>query len=423
MRRRRLAVAMCLAAILGAASWCDAAAKPKAAAGKKAAQAAPHYDVLYQVHVPTMADAIVAKLQEGIQKELAKHKSRDSDADYAIRKQVAENVQAALTRTVRELEDFALGWKLDRQQKRSFVDVKVTALPGSGLARQFAEVKELKTAFAGFVMPGAVLSARGVGRAAAADAAASAKVVELVRAKVVKHVDREPIADSEKAKHKELVNKCFDVVRDSVSSGRSDGALSVVAKPDRLTLIAGGYTADGAKLESVVKPIAQWLKEHHPAFGGLKVDAGEFEGVRFHTLSLPAPGGDEKFVKLFGESLEIVAGFGPQAAYLAAGKDAMKALKEAIQRSKAQAVPPTPFEVSLALKPLADFIAVMGKDHEKPIARKAASLLQGAQGKDHVRLVAEPIERGMILRLDAEEGLLQLIGALNPQAKKFLLGK
>jgi len=50
-------------------------------------------------------------------------------------------------------------------------------------------------------------------------------------------------------------------------------------------------------------------------------------------------------------------------------------------------------------------------------------VLGTAPGKDHLRLVAQPIERGVTLRLDAEEGILQLIGAANPDAKAFLLGK
>jgi hypothetical protein len=421
--------AMAWVLLLGVASWGLAADSPRPKAKRRPAEvptAAPvQYDVLYQVHLPTFAELIVTKINEAAQKDLANRRAGESDEDHAIRKQFTTGLVELVSTGVKELDNVSLGWRLDKKSKQTSVDLTLTALPGTRAAADLAQVAELKTAFSGFTVPGCVLTAHVVGHSPAYKTEAGVKLIQALRTKELGKIDREGISDDEKAIRKDLLNKLFDVLRDSVASGRSDGGLSLTIQSQSVTLIAGGYVADGAKLESVIKPIGTHLQQVHPLFAGLKFDVEKCEGVNLHTLSIPAPGGNdrEKFVKLFGESLEVVLGFGKEAVYLAAGKDAMKSLQAAIRKSVTPAKPDLPFEVSLALKPLADFVAAMGKDHEKGPAQQVASVLAQAPGKDHVRLLAKPIERGVVLRLEAEEGILQLIGSVSPEAKAFLLGK
>jgi len=427
--KRRLQAVLALALALGMGSWCLAAA-PKAPKAKqpkplKAAVEAPQYDVLYQVYVPTFAETIAAAIKEGIQEDLARRKPLESDDLYAVRKHIGEGLLESLPRAVKEVENLRLGWRLDRNQKRSYLDLTVTALPGTGLAREFAKLPELKTAFGGFSAPDAALAAHWVGQMPAADAARSAKLVEMGREKAIQKIDQEGISDDDKKVRKELANNLFDVIRDTTASGRSDGALSLVVRPEEVRLLFGGYLADGPKLESVVKPVADFLQKHHPLFANLKLDAEKAEGVNFHTLDLPAPqgGARDKFVQVFGDSLQVVVGFGKEAVYVAAGKDSLNALKQAIRKSASPTTPASLCQVSLALKPVADAVAAVGRERERGPARKVAEVLAAAEGKDHVRLVVTSIERGATVRLDLEEGVLQLIGAASPKAKEFLLGK
>lgn len=428
MRKRSVQIVLAWALAVGMSSWCVAAA-PKAPKAKqpkpvKAASAAPEYDVLYQVYVPTFAETIAAAIKEGIQKDLARQRPLEPDQLYALRKQVGQGFLESVPRAVKEVENFRLGWRLDRAEKRTYLDLTLTALPGTGLAREFAKLSGLKTAFGGFAAPDAALAAHWTGQMPAADAARAARLVETGRDKAIRKIGDEAISDDDKKVRKELANKLFDVMRDTAASGRSDGALSLVVRPEEVRLLFGAYVADGAKLESVVKPVAEFFQTRHPLLAGLKLDADSAAGVNFHTLDLPAPHdrNREKFIQVFGESLQVVVGFGKEAVYVAVGRDALKSLKEAIQKSATTSAA-GPFEVSLALKPVADFIAAIGKEHEKDQAKKIADVLRAAGGKDHLRLSVQPIERGATLRLDAEEGVLQLIGTVSPKAKAFLLGK
>jgi len=423
MGRSKLTLVLALAALLGVAATAygqKPAGKAKPAAGER-----PRYDLLYRVHVPTFADAIVAKIKEGVQKDLARPKSSESEEDFAIRKQLAETLRDAWTRAVKDLEDFSIGWRLDRKQKLSYLDLTLTAKPNTTTARQVAQLPSLKTAFSAFAMPGAAISARWVGQHHAADAAAGAKLVQLVRAKALKQIDQQSLSADDKKVRRELADKLFDVLQQSAASGRDDGALSVVVQPQAVTLLFGAYVADGAKLESVFKPVAEFLQQHHPLFGSLRLNADTCQGVNLHTLALPAPPGQdrENFARLFGESLQVVIGFGKEAIYLAAGRDALKRLKEAIQKSSESVVPPNPFEVSLSLKPVADFVAAVGRPRDQKQAQRVAQVLAKAPGKDHARLVARPVERGVILRFEVEQGILDLIGTAVPQVRHFIEGK
>lgn len=428
MKKQSLPVIVVLL-LAGTAAWSPAgeSARPRVrrpAAVKQAEERTP-YDSLFQLYLPTFADAIASKVKEAALKDVSNRRPGESDQDFAIRKQFVEGMAAAITKGVKELENVSLGWRLDKPNKRTYFDLTLTARKGTDAAQELAQLPALKTAFSGFAVPDAVVAAHWTGQAPKYKTDIAVKLIQALREKELKKIDDASAPADEQAVRKELLNKLMDVIRDSAASGRSDGGLSLVIHPNDITLVAGGYVADGAKLESVAKPIAAWLQQSHPLFAGLKLDAETSAGVNFHTLSIPAPQGNdrEKFVQLFGESLEVVVGFGPEAAYLAAGKQALKSLKEAIQKSAQPAKVTTPFELSVALKPLADFVSVMGKDHEKGPAQLVAGVLAQSQGKDHLRVVAQPIERGVILRLDAEEGILQLIGAANPEAHAFLLGK
>jgi hypothetical protein len=404
------------------------AKKARRAAAKQTAQQAaesPRYDVLYQVHVPTFAGLIAAKIQQGIHKDIAERKPHESEDAYAVRKLLGEGLADSLSKAVKELQTVSLGWRVDRAEKRSYIDLSFTAQPGTALARRFAEAAELKTAFAGFHLPDAALTAHWAGQTPPSEAQVWVKVVQTIRQRELAKIDRQSVSDQDKAAHKEVLNKLCDVLRDSAASGHSDGALSLVLKPKRVTLVAGAFVADGAKLQSALKTVAEHVQKHHPNFTGLKLDAGKYEGVSLSTLALPAPQGHDRsrFVEVFGESLEVVVGFGPKAVYVAAGRDAIKTLKEAIQKSAAPASLATPFEVSVALKPVADFVAALGRPHERKVAAKVAEILGPAGQKDYLSLVAKPIPRGVILRFDAEEGVLRLIGKISPEVKEFLLGK
>lgn len=402
----------------------DRKERKKSAEGKKAEERAS-YDMLYQLHVPTFADLVVRHIRDDVAKELSGPKSWEKAEDFEIRKLLTSGAADSICRTIGELQDAKVGWRIDRETKRTYLDLSATAGKNSGLDGQLAQIAGMRTAFHGFQFADAAFNAHWLGQADSSDAAAFAKVVESVCSRSLKEIEDEAISNDEKTVRKDLTSQIFDVFKRSVASGRSDGAVSLRLSDSGTTLVAGAYIADGPKLEAAVKTIGQFLQQHHPAFASLRFDVEKTDGVSLHTMSIPAPNGDdhEKFVQMFGDQLDIVLGFGPEAVYVAAGRDAMAALKTSIEKSKSPESVSSPFEVTLAVKPVADFVAAVGRGNDQAQAKAISEVLASTSGDAVVRITTLIGKRTVTLRLEATEGIVQFISRIDPELKRLLLGE
>ena len=128
----------------------------------------------------------------------------------------------------------------------------------------------------------------------------------------------------------------FDAFTATVKTGQVDGGASLHASADSISLVAGVLVKDTAKFESGLKKLESAAKETHKEFPGIQWNAASHAGVNFHTLSVPVPADKEAPRKLLGETVDIAFGVGPEAVYLAAGRDNIQAVKKAIDASAAE---------------------------------------------------------------------------------------
>ena len=139
----------------------------------------------------------------------------------------------------------------------------------------------------------------------------------------------------------------------------------------------------------MAKLVLEAVKSDHPEMASnidswVKLNAEQFQGVTLHTVSIPIPSDAndrEKIVPLIGETLEVVIGTSKDSVYVAAGRDPLAALKKAIEQSAADAsksVPPV--EISVSLSKVAEFIAAVGKPHERQQAAKLAAAFKQSSG-------------------------------------------
>jgi len=177
--------------------------------------------------------------------------------------------------------------------------------------------------------------------------------------------------------------------------------------------VAGATIADGAKLEKTLTQLADKAKQESKAAGSVTISAETYQGIHLHVVSMPTP--DPRVTPLVGDTLEMAVGVGDDKVLVAAGHDAAKVLKKAIGQLKTTAgkgVPP--LEIKLACQRIAKFAAEVSDDLQvKSNAVMLAAILQNAGGKDHVTITAQPIVRGVRVRLELEEGLLKAIGAMS----------
>ena len=122
------------------------------------------------------------------------------------------------------------------------------------------------------------------------------------------------------------------------------------------------------------------------------------------------PVSSEDAAKALGEKIDVVLGISDEKLYVAAGRDALKLLKDAIAKSKAAAgkeVPP--MQLSIAATPIAKFMAEVAEGPAKMMATMAAGMFEKSAGKDHVTITSRPVDNGVNTRLEVEEGLLKLV--------------
>lgn len=345
-------------------------------------------------------------------------RGNETDEQFALRSLGVKQLFDQLTTLAKELDEILIGWAIDNSGGGTYLDIEVTAKPGTKTAQEFATMKEAKTNFAGFLLPGAAVTAVSSGTISDADAAQVKGYLETMRKTATKDIaDNADLTDQQRKLAQQLIADAMDVLQKTIDAKKSDGGMAVVLEPGAPAIVVGAAVAETAKLEKVLKQLAAEAKKEQPALGDLiKLDADSQSGVKLHMATVPIP--DPNAAPIIGDSVQIVVGIGEDSVYIGAGKKAMDTLKKVIEKSKAEAgksVPPV--QVTVAGLPIAKFVAAVAPDEDaKQMAQQAAAVMEQSAGKDHVVLTAKPISNGVSLRLSVEEGLLKTIGKMAPGA-------
>lgn len=385
------------------------------------------YDITAHVslkNVPEMyREFAVTAMQAGVQQQMKK-KDDESDEQFAERQKMTEAQMAQMKRMINEIDSLTFGWAVDSKQQRTYADFSYVFVADSKMAKQMAAYSSPKTNFAGFYQPDAAatltFAAKGDPQLMAEDMAqldASLKSAQQqLNGEIEKKVDDAEASDALKA----AFGEWFAALEATIKAGEIDGGAAVQLSTNSMTAIAGVHVVDTAKIESGLKKLEEAAKKS-PKFPGIKWNASEHAGVKFHTLSVPVPDGDKGPRQLFGDTLEVAVGISDKATYFALGKNNIETVNKAIDASAAspgKSVPP--FELAISLGPIMEVAAEQAEDgKQKEIVLKMADYLKNqAQGRDHVRAVGQVIPNGLKYHFEAEEGVLKAIGTAAAAAQQ-----
>jgi hypothetical protein len=315
----------------------------------------------------------------------------------------------------KELDEVMLGVTLDRQTNSSYLDLELTAKPGTNLAAQLAAVKPGKTDFAGLKIPGAAVTVNVTYTITDEDVARAKKTLDIIRASAQDGLKEQDLSKEQLDLASDVLNQLLDLAIKTIELKKTDYGAALVLEPNAITLAAGSIVADGTKLEEILKKLLAEAEKNEPDAAKLvKLNAETYKDIRFHTFSMPTP--DPKLAALTGDTLDVVLGVGDKQVFIAAGRDAVKTLKEAIDKSLSEAGKEIPaFEMVVSALKIAKFIsAVADDDQAKAMADKMAGTLEKSGGKDHLTVTAKPITNGARYRLELEEGILKALGGIEP---------
>ncbi|MBN2295233.1 MAG: hypothetical protein JXM70_22575 [Pirellulales bacterium] len=381
------------------------------------------YDIAARIYVANIPlecrEKMCDELQKRMQKMTEQHKKKHKPGRHLDKcKEIAEHLHQHMKKHVKDIEQVTLGWSLDNDLRQCVAEVSVVAKKGTKLAKQFSQLGGTRTNFGGFELPETAISGRITSRYQVPEAKHLDKMIDHMRAKAYKKIDKNGKAAEHAKVARKVVDTILDVVKKTAASGHLDCAAAVSLDEEAATLIAGRYVADGPKLESAVKMAVNVIRKKHPECIAktVKLDAGRYRGVNLHVATIPITDKCPKkkqVVEAMGENLEIVLGIGPKAVYLATGRDAMVSLKQAIQKSQQNrrwTVPP--MEFTLSLEELLEYAEEFGPPKCREAADKADDAMEKAYGRNSIRVVALPSGRSVTLRMELDEGVLRAMSSM-----------
>jgi hypothetical protein len=367
----------------------------------------------------------IQAMQAGMQQQLVK-KDDESDEQFESRQQMAQAQIEQVERMINEFDSLTIGWAADATAQRTYLDFSYVFRPDSKMAQQIAAYGKPQTNFAGFYQPDAAgtvtFATQSDPKLIAEDLAKMEQMYNSAREQINRKIDTsDKVTDDEaRAALKSAVSDFFDALVATIKTGQMDGGGALQLSADSLTVVAAAHVADTAKVESALKQVETAAKKS-PDFPGIKWNAAKHGGVTFHTMKVPVPEDKKSPRQLLGSELDVAIGIGPQAVYLAAGKDNIQAVSQAIDASAKEAgkaVPP--FELAIALRPIAEAMAASAEgEREAAIAKSIADMLANeAQGRDHIRAVGQFIPNGLKYHIEAEEGVLRAMGAAAAEVQR-----
>ena len=374
------------------------------------------YDVAIRLSVQNIPEVFrqlaIDQIKMGVEGSLEQTPG-ETDEQYEQRSKLTQQQMDTLVTTLNELDEVTLGLSIDESAKRTYFDLSLTAAEGTPTAKQFTSMPAGPSKFAGFLMDGTVATLHINSKSSPDNASQTQAMLGSLRTQVLSQIDESiPGNDQVRGTVKDVVGQILDVVDDTVKGGVFNGG-AVVVGDGPYTLAAGGLVSDGSRLESVVKKLAD-LAKSDPGFpqDALKLNADKYKGLTFHTLTVDVPDdldNAETIEKLIGDKAVITVATGKQSAFFAIGSKGIETIKKVVDKSEGiTETTDKPFEVNVSLAPVVKLFSEM-PDANPILASIAAGLKES--GKDKVQLSSQPIKGGFLIRLEAEEGVLKIIGS------------
>lgn len=371
------------------------------------------YDIAIRVNVQNIPEEVrktaISEIKEGFQRGI---QNQLDEEQRQIQEQFGERALGDIERLAAETEQITLGWSIDKEGARTFLDLGMTALAGTSLAKQFGAYAETTSNYAGFLLPDAAATFHFTAPLAKEDIEQTLTMVKVMREKALQEIDEDDDLpdDATRAEAKDIVGSLIDVLQETVEAGNLNGGGSLLLAPGEINFVAGGFIADGTQIEKDLKRVVELAKktEETPENVEVKFNVSEHAGVSFHTLTVGVPEDEEEARKILGEKMVVTVGTAAKSVYVGFGDKSTDLLKQVIDKSAAAVADTTlPMEFHVALGPILAFAASIEAD---PIVKGLAEAIQNSEGNDTISITATAVERGATYRIEIEEGVLQLIG-------------
>lgn len=388
------------------------------------------YDLGVTANVPNVPEMYrqiaLEELRNGMEEGLVQEED-ETDEDFQSRRDLAESQIDQLADMIEGLDQVTIGWAIDSEGRRTFLDAIITGLPDSDIALAMSVYDGSTSGVSGFHRPETAASFLTTGttppellekQASQVDA-----TVEMLRTQAEKGIEEADKLPDDPAFREALhsaTDDLIDAYGDMLRNGRIEMGGSLNLEGDGFDLILGAYVTDPSKIESAFKKLAGAAEtQAGDKWPGIEWGYAEHAGVKLHGMSLPVP--DEGPAReTFGETIRVLMGVGAERVYLAAGPRGEEALKKAIDDSAGMEDKEIlPGEVIISLGQVLAAAEKVSSDNPQAaavIGMLVESLEEAPEGSDRLVMTTEAIENGVKIRYLIEGGVLEAIGKVAAQA-------
>lgn len=368
------------------------------------------YDVRIQVNpqnIPEeVIDFIVGQMQAGLEQGMAAQRANLDADDADSARATSEQMIAQMQEGIEGTEKMVIGLAINKQEKRTILDFGSQFVADSKYAKQMEKMKASKTTVGGVPQDASMMALQTFQLVAPDEIAQLEKALDGSLKAAFKSIDEGAKNPESAAKAKVLIEKAVDILMESAKLGKLESAVDVSVESD-LNIVASVSVADGSKIESLASEISSELaKEKVPV--QFKLNTGKHAGFNLHSVSIPLPpNAAEAAKKVFGSSVTLAIATGPKAVHIAVGKNCDASVKSAVDRSLAK--PTAPAEMIKMRLVLSQLLNYIQRIEATPISE--AMLNAAAAGNDRILVESQSMERGIIVRLSLEDGVMKAIAA------------
>jgi hypothetical protein len=356
-----------------------------------------------------------SRMPPGMRKQLAAALDQLSEAAAAQGQPVDREALAVAMAGLDDTESLLLGLALDTASGRAFLESRTVLEPHSLAAAMWTAATKADN--------GTVATPAATGRSLAIRAHHAQAVPQAARGPLEATLDVALPRGDDDPRSRMLAGLIRDLTGAMLDAGGFDVALALdtAGRDDTHLLPAltlGFKVKDGEALERSVKA-RLGADGVLPPEARVRFDTGRQGAARLHEIEVDLAGVPE--AERFGGRVVLTLAVTPDRAYLLTGDDVAARVADLLAaggQGGTAAAPLTGVDVSLAS--LLDYLSKIGRAFMPGDPRNAAiermAEVAGDLPASEVQLLVRPIERGVRVRLSADEGVIQTIAAGAGQA-------
>ncbi len=367
------------------------------------------YDVAVSVNLRAVPKASRDLLLDFLRASTeASLQQRDDEPDAAFRLRKAavtvnqENTEMFLT----QAEEATLGFNVSSTDKVAFLELVITADPKSEYAKLLNQLGTSRSRFTPLFKTSTPLTASAALMLDKNGRKFLKELLTVAEQRLIGELDKSASKDEAKVSP---ISELFKSVQASVADGKLDFAAQFVGDPPGPFTFAGGLKIEESdKFNIGLTEIFERLKGKSE-FESVQTNILDHRGVILHRLQ--GKNVPDNANRLFGKDHGLYVGAGNGILWFAiGGENGLPALKSMIDTVTDAPADDNPVMPAQFIVHLSSWLGLM----ERPdgTAEPIVELMREsfAQGGGTIRAEIKPIQDGMQLRLNADEGFIRLVG-------------